>query len=206
MVRCSRRGLRGRRTRKPPTRTSSTPPPTSARSPRCSPIRSSSSLHCGCRTRAHVWTIGFVALGLLIALCGADRVPACRGRSSARLPLSAAPPCGGVSGGSRLSFVPSGLLVAVTAHISTDVAAAPLLWVLPLALYLMTFVLAFRPGFAVPAWLGMGSARRRSWCCRSLPALTSMPGRAGAQPRRCVRRLADLPRRASTACGRRLTG
>jgi hypothetical protein len=43
-----------------------------------------------------------------------------------------------------LSFIPSGLLVAVTAHISTDVAAAPLLWVVPLALFLLTFVLAFR--------------------------------------------------------------
>src|SRR3954453_1195705 len=35
-----------------------------------------------------------------------------------------------------LAAVPSGLLIAVTAHISTDVAAAPLLWVLPLSLYL----------------------------------------------------------------------
>ena len=36
-----------------------------------------------------------------------------------------------------LAAVPSGLLIAVTAHISTDVAAVPLLWVLPLALYLV---------------------------------------------------------------------
>lgn len=43
-----------------------------------------------------------------------------------------------------LSAVPSGLLVAVTAHISTDVAAAPLLWVLPLSLYLLTWVLVFQ--------------------------------------------------------------
>lgn len=45
-----------------------------------------------------------------------------------------------------LAGVPSALLVSVTAHISTDVASAPLLWVVPLALYLLTFVLAFRPG------------------------------------------------------------
>ncbi len=43
-----------------------------------------------------------------------------------------------------LSAVPSGLLIAVTAHISTDVAAAPLLWVLPLSLYLLTWVLVFQ--------------------------------------------------------------
>src|SRR6185437_13425506 len=43
-----------------------------------------------------------------------------------------------------LASVPSGLLIAVTAHISTDVAAAPLLWVLPLSLYLLTWVLVFQ--------------------------------------------------------------
>src|SRR5207248_11040216 len=42
-----------------------------------------------------------------------------------------------------LAAVPSGLLVAVTAHISTDVAAVPLLWVIPLAFYLLTFVIVF---------------------------------------------------------------
>ncbi len=49
-----------------------------------------------------------------------------------------------------ISAVPSGLLVAVTAHISTDVAAAPLLWVMPLSLYLLTWVLVFarRPMFS----------------------------------------------------------
>src|SRR5205085_8176933 len=42
-----------------------------------------------------------------------------------------------------LAAVPSGLLVAVTAHISTDIAAVPLLWVVPLSLYLLTFVIVF---------------------------------------------------------------
>jgi len=40
--------------------------------------------------------------------------------------------------------VPSGLLIAVTGHISTDVAAAPLLWVLRCPLYLLTWVLVFQ--------------------------------------------------------------
>lgn len=42
-----------------------------------------------------------------------------------------------------LAFVPSALLLAATQHISTDVAAVPLLWVAPLALYLLSFVLVF---------------------------------------------------------------
>jgi spermidine synthase len=42
-----------------------------------------------------------------------------------------------------LAFVPSCLLVGTTTYLSTDVAAVPLLWVAPLALYLLTFVIAF---------------------------------------------------------------
>jgi hypothetical protein len=42
-----------------------------------------------------------------------------------------------------LSFVPSSLLLGVTTHISTDLAAIPLFWIVPLALYLLTFVFVF---------------------------------------------------------------
>ncbi len=55
-----------------------------------------------------------------------------------------------------LAAVPSGLLIAVTAHISTDVAAAPLLWVLPLSLYLLTWVLVFQSRPLLPhKWMLM---------------------------------------------------
>jgi hypothetical protein len=53
-----------------------------------------------------------------------------------------------------LSFVPSSLMLGVTTYITSDVASAPLLWVIPLALYLLTFVLAFsKKQFASPASL-----------------------------------------------------
>ena len=42
-----------------------------------------------------------------------------------------------------LSFVPSSLMLGVTTYLSSDVAVVPLLWVIPLAIYLLTFVLAF---------------------------------------------------------------
>jgi len=42
-----------------------------------------------------------------------------------------------------LAFVPSSLLLGVTIYITTDVISAPMVWVLPLALYLLTFVIAF---------------------------------------------------------------
>jgi hypothetical protein len=42
-----------------------------------------------------------------------------------------------------LAFAPSSLMLGVTTYITSDVAAVPLLWIIPLALYLVTFVLAF---------------------------------------------------------------
>jgi spermidine synthase len=42
-----------------------------------------------------------------------------------------------------LAFVPSSLMLGVTTHVTTDIAAVSLLWILPLALYLVTFIAAF---------------------------------------------------------------
>lgn len=50
------------------------------------------------------------------------------------------------------SLVPSMMLLAATNHISVDIAATPLLWVVPLALYLLSFILAFSSWNA--AWRG----------------------------------------------------
>jgi hypothetical protein len=49
-----------------------------------------------------------------------------------------------------LAFVPSSLLLGVTTYLSTDVAAFPLLWVVPLALYLLTFVVVFARRRVIP--------------------------------------------------------
>lgn len=52
-----------------------------------------------------------------------------------------------------LAFLPSSLLLGATTYLSTDVAAVPLLWIVPLALYLSTFILAFsRSTFRPAAW------------------------------------------------------
>ncbi len=54
-----------------------------------------------------------------------------------------------------LAFVPSSLMLGVTTYITTDVAPIPLLWVLPLGLYLLTFIFVFaRRPFLAPSWLG----------------------------------------------------
>ncbi len=62
-----------------------------------------------------------------------------------------------------LSFVPSSLMLGVTTHISTDVAAVPLLWVVPLALYLLTFILSFASRPPIP----------HLWMTRLLPFLAT---------------------------------
>jgi SAM-dependent methyltransferase len=104
------------------------------------------------REQTWLWTVGFYVLILLIAACGVLLLrsanlspPAATARSET------APP----TWRDRLAFVgiaavPSGLLLAVTLHISTDAAAVPLFWVLPLAIYLLTFVIAFQSQPAVP--------------------------------------------------------
>ncbi|MFN3931304.1 MAG: fused MFS/spermidine synthase [Brevundimonas sp.] len=59
-----------------------------------------------------------------------------------------------------LAAAPSSLMLGVTAHLSTDVASAPFLWVVPLALYLLTFVIAFqaRPWIPLPVTLVLQAA------------------------------------------------
>jgi hypothetical protein len=42
-----------------------------------------------------------------------------------------------------LAFIPSSLLLSVTTYLTADIAAIPLLWVIPLAIYLLTFILTF---------------------------------------------------------------
>src|SRR6201747_1071183 len=99
------------------------------------------------RTQNLIWTAVYGLLIVLIAACGVLllRSPAHAAVDTLAEDIDAPPPPWILR--ARwifLAAVPSGLLIAVTAHISTDVAAAPLLWVLPLALYLLTWVLVFQ--------------------------------------------------------------
>lgn len=50
-----------------------------------------------------------------------------------------------------LAFVPSSLMLGCTSHLSADVASVPLMWIAPLALYLLSFIFAFAR--ATPAWV-----------------------------------------------------
>jgi hypothetical protein len=111
------------------------------------------------RTQNLIWTGGYGLLIVLIAGCG---VLLLRSPATAAVDILAgdvaapAPPAILRARWIFLAAVPSGLLIAVTAHISTDVAAAPLLWVLPLSLYLLTWVLVFQSRPLLPhKWMLM---------------------------------------------------
>jgi hypothetical protein len=99
------------------------------------------------RAQNLAWTGGYALLIFLILGCGWLLL---RSPIVASLPKDAADEAASAPSWALrarwifLAAVPSGLLIAVTAHISTDVAAAPLLWVLPLSLYLLTWVLVFQ--------------------------------------------------------------
>lgn len=94
------------------------------------------------REQTAAWSAGFALLAVLIAMSALVVTSGATTRRDEA--IAAAKP----DWSSRLSWIalaaiPSGLVVAVTAHISTDVAAAPFLWIVPLALYLLTFVAVF---------------------------------------------------------------
>ncbi|VXC86454.1 fused MFS/spermidine synthase [Sphingomonas sp. 8AM] len=88
-----------------------------------------------------LWSAGYLLLILLVAGC-ARLLPA--GREPAR--AQAADPAPGRARVARwiaLGFVPSGMMLATSTFVSTDLVAMPLLWVIPLALYLLSFSIAF---------------------------------------------------------------
>lgn len=109
----------------------------------------------GVEEQLEAWAWAFVAFAvtMLPACASALRAGGRAGRMFERLsPLSIAVALRWLA----LSFVPSALLLAATNHITVDIAATPLLWALPLALYLLSFVVAFGPwrdGFRGPALL-----------------------------------------------------
>lgn len=94
--------------------------------------------------QAALWSGGFVVLAALVAACGWGLLRQGPASSEARgMPTSPA-----IGWRTRLHWVllaavPSGLLLAVTTMITTDIMAMPLLWMIPLILYLLTFVVAF---------------------------------------------------------------
>jgi hypothetical protein len=134
-----------------------------------------------------VWAVGYALLVVLLAVAASRAIPALRARiatASAEdvlAPASTAAASVPIDWARRgrwllLAAVPSGLLSAVTTFIATDLVSAPLLWVVPLSLYLLSFIIAFSPRGG--RWVG--------WAAVAAPAMVTVLwvpyGSAGGWP------------------------
>jgi hypothetical protein len=115
----------------------------------------------GLRELSRLWTLGFLLLVVALALvfvvmrtCQSEMGSAATGAPPAQGGEAdagaATPKWMDRLGWIGLALVPAALLTAFTTHVTTDVASAPLLWVMPLSLYLLTFVLVFRDKPLIP--------------------------------------------------------
>ena len=100
------------------------------------------------RQQTAIWKVGYAIVAALLTACAFTVLR--RGSSSpdvARhdddVQRTPAPTAGSRLRWLALSFAPSTLMLGMTTYLSTDVAPVPLLWVLPLSCYLLTFIVAF---------------------------------------------------------------
>jgi len=89
------------------------------------------------------WSVGYVIYFLVLLSCAV-----LSRRSAAAKPIPVRDSTARITPGERalwvlFSLAPSSMFLALTTYLTTDIAAVPLLWVLPLALYLLSFVLVF---------------------------------------------------------------
>lgn len=100
----------------------------------------------GLNQQSSIWAIGYGILGALILAC-ASIAWRYRRDYSPLAGVDASPAPGWRQRGCWmiLAFTPSSLLLGVTQHVTNEIAAIPLLWLVPLLLYTLTFVIAFAP-------------------------------------------------------------
>ena len=115
------------------------------------------SLHLGDSRQSWLWGGGFVILALLVVGCAGLVLASPAGirfnetvYEARTAPIVAEP----LSWSRRLrwlllAFAPASLMLGVTTYLTTDIASVPLLWVVPLGLYLLTFIIAFS---RLPGW------------------------------------------------------
>jgi len=111
-------------------------------------------------TQGRVWTICYLVFAASCALIALTNALGTRTRKMARLSIASVP-------SARVAWfalpaLASAMAVAVTNQICQNVAAVPLLWILPLAVYLLSFIACFgRAGvYGVGRWsflLGVGT-------------------------------------------------
>ena len=104
------------------------------------------------------WAAGYVLLAAFVAACAAVVWRSGRRRAARAPAIPSAPDPAASIAAERpvtinrrlrwigLAFVPSSLMLGVTSYMTVDLAPVPLLWSVPLSLYLVSFIVAFAPG------------------------------------------------------------
>jgi SAM-dependent methyltransferase len=97
------------------------------------------------RLQAVAWSAGYVVFAVALAGAAWTTLRGAAAPAPVAAPALAAPPPAArdLATWFGLAMLGSTLLLAVTAHLTLDVAAVPFLWVMPLSVYLFTFVLCF---------------------------------------------------------------
>ncbi len=96
--------------------------------------------------QTELWSQGYLLLLLVIILAGFAAV---RRQKPGQPQVTASETSGQKVATSQrlfwifLAFIPSSLMLGVTSHMANNIASAPFLWIIPLSLYLLTFVVAF---------------------------------------------------------------
>jgi spermidine synthase len=105
-------------------------------------------------SQSWLWTLGYGVLVILMLYCvgalwrASESIPADRREEKPAHQPSPEAGSTPLTTGTRLywvalAFVPSSLMLGVTTFITLDIAAIPLLWIIPLALYLLSFIIVF---------------------------------------------------------------
>ncbi|MGY4396176.1 spermidine synthase/uncharacterized integral membrane protein [Sphingomonas sp. UYAg733] len=89
-----------------------------------------------------LWSAAYALVVFLVAAC-AITLPKRAAAIEEPVEISTSPTRGRKLLWVALALVPSGLMLATSTYITTDVVAMPLLWVMPLGLYLLSFTIAF---------------------------------------------------------------
>lgn len=98
-----------------------------------------------------LWAIGYVTLGVGLCVCGLLGYSAMKPVATSSGPAKRIPNIASIALWIGLAFIPSSLMLATTSFITTDIGSFPLIWVIPLALYLLTFVIAFESRIPLPS-------------------------------------------------------
>jgi hypothetical protein len=123
------------------------------------------------------WSLGYIILAVMLLACGFAPKFIAHTKESFAQDTSKTP------WKTRfiwifLAFLPSSLMLGFTTYVTTDVTTVPLFWIIPLSLYLLTFIIAFgnKPALSLPAtrivqavvalfllWLMMSGGHLTKW-------------------------------------------